>query len=397
MNLRSIFTALALAAGLAAPLRAQCFTPDGLDAMPGAMCVPGTLTAASAAFKQKSTGICWRQCGVDATANYDAIWSAMTPSTAMGAINCGWYSTRLQLMQGTNLRWLGVFNANYSRTWYEQSINSQFQVWRFLVNGDMRPGLNPVGPCAIPSCCAPNGNKVRFTGYVDYAFECGTGRVYTAWMITHACDSIDHDVGSPRAGTYHPDRYWSFLGPAASFVPTMATSLEVGTGVVESVRNWNRTNPIMVCNLEEPLINANFNPMSQNCLCSAGAPLWYEAALNGIGAQGTFFTTLTGQPGFQSVNIGTWTNANKFPGVEEVRWNCSTLLYQDPCTGVSQIEHFYGATTAGGFLAFQIDSTGTATILPSMFIDQSNSRRFPLNTDIRNVMFRSDHVLNLNL
>ena len=35
--------------------------------------------------------------------------------------------------------------------------------------------------------------------------------------------------------------------------------------------------------------------------------------------------------------------------------------------------------------------------LPSTFIDQSNSVKLPANVAIRNVPYRSDHVLNLNL
>ena len=132
------------------------------------------------------------------------------------ADNCRNYSKRLRVKDAAgNVKWNGRIKFRYSRTWVETDTTGvERQVWRFLANGDMRPtNLAGVAPCQVPPCAAANGQKIRYTGYVDYALDCSGGMQEFAWMLTHACDMIDHAPGFPRAGVFHPDRTYSFIGP----------------------------------------------------------------------------------------------------------------------------------------------------------------------------------------
>ncbi|MEW6742727.1 MAG: hypothetical protein AB1486_08205 [Planctomycetota bacterium] len=48
-----------------------------------------------------------------------------------------------------------------------------------------------------------------------------------------------------------------------------------------------------------------------------------------------------------------------------------------------------------GFSAFELTVNGIGVPLPLTFVDQVNSRRFPAGIDVRNIPFRSDHLLTL--
>jgi len=402
MKLLTNLAALALTlAGFTGRASAQCFTPDGLDPVLPVNCFPAVLNATDYAFGQKTLGICWRQCGIDATANYRGLWSQLTPSSSLpGTVDCGWYNARLQLFQGVNLRWSGSFNVMYSRTWYEGNSATPTQVWRYLVNGDMIPASLAAGPCAVPPCSTGSNARVRFSGYIDYAVDCLTGVRSNAWMITHGCDAVDHAPGYPRAGVFHPDRYYTFVGPSVGFVPGIVPTIEAGVATQESVRRWDRmpgTTGGATCQHDEPLAFTNFLPFGTTCLCSAGGPMWYEADISGAGVGGTTFSTIAGSAAYKSVSIGSWTLAGVYPGIEEVRWTTSDLLWTEGCTTITSFDPFYGVTTAGGDPAWQIDVTGVVTPLGSIFIDHANSIRPGPNTPVRNVPFRSYHILNLNL
>lgn len=395
-SLLSTLLALPALILLAAPGAAQCGTTDGLDG--GFSCAQGAFVSLPQnSFKQPALGICWKDCGVDTIAPYQAQWSALNQS--MGGTppgpSCGWYTTNVVLLQASAIRWFGTLHASYSRTWMEGAAPKTYQVWRYLVNGDLRP-VGPAGPCAVPACATAFGNRVRFTGYIDYAQDCSTsgGLTEHAWMLTHACDAIDHAPGYPRAGAFHANRFYTFLGPRLGFVVGAGSTLENGPVAVEAIRSWDATALPARCQLEEPLNFANFSPSATLCLCGTGPALWYEAFFNAGGAFGaTAFPFLSSDP-FRSFPIGTWTNSAAYPGVEEVRWNSNELLYTE-CTGLSRQEYYFGVTTAGGYPAFSYHPG--APPLPTTFVDQSNSVILPANIATRNRPYRSDHILNLNL
>ena len=82
-----------------------------------------------------------------------------------------------------------------------------------------------------------------------------------------------------------------------------------------------------------------------------------------------------------------------YPGKEVLRWNAGAYQYEDPCTGISRQETFFGATTIGGWTALQLGGTLT---LPLTFVDQGNSVKGNPSFTTLNEPFRSDHILNLN-
>lgn len=402
MRLPSFVAPLLLSLAMAPRVAAQCITPDFLDGGPA--CSGAQTQVPQSKFVQPSLGICWQNCGVAAVVPYRAQWGTLTPfpiSTPGTAPSCGWYTSSLTLNQGSIPMWRGTMTLTYSRTWAEMpNPNVRYQVWRYLVNGDLRAmNVNP-GPCGMPPCCPPNGNRMRVTGYIDYARSCTTGafQYQTAWMLTHACDSIDHVAGFPRAGAFHPGRFYSFVGPSAGFNVGAGSVVENGATATECVRRWDATALPARCDHEEPLLFATFNPSGTTCMCGTGPGLWYEAFFNAAGNTGTTISPYLGSDPFRSYPIGTWTNPAVFPGVEEVRWNTNDLQYVE-CTGVGRQEYYFGVTTAGGYPAFTIPSIapGVPAPLPLTFIDQANSVLLPANIVTRNVPYRSDHILNLNL
>lgn len=390
-----VVASLALIAFLAAPGRAQCPLPDGLD-VPGAACSPATASPKYRAFNQKVLGICWNNCGVDAVAPYTVTWNNLTPFVNNTLVSCAWYRARVRLFSGSALALDGMMQLSYSRTWLEAGIPGQLlQVWRYLVNGDMRVVSSSATPCGIPPCAVPHSKLIRFTGYIDWAYDCATGQYSAAWMLTHACDAIDHAAGSPRAGSFHPGRSYTFVGPGAGFVVGAGTTVEAGALSDEALRAWDVPVLPARCLAEEPILAPAFIAATGAvCLCGSGPANWFEGQLNVFGAFGTTVTPFPGSDPFRSFPIGQWTNPAVFPGVEEVRWNCNEALWVE-CTGVGRQEFYFGVTTAGGYQAFSITGSGSAP-LPQTFIDQSNSVLLPANVAIRNVPYRSDHVVNLN-
>ena len=377
---------------------AQCLTPDGLDG--GACCTVATVVAPRAPnFQQESLSICWRDCDIESIGTIKAVWSSPTPGE-----NCKNYAKRLRLKgPGGVVEWNGRMKFRYSRTWAETDVaGNERQVWRYLVNGDLRPtAAAGVAPCPVPPCTAPNGNKVRYTGYVDYALDCAGGLQEFAWMLTHACDLIDHAPGFPRAGVFHPDRTYTFVGPAAGFVVTPLLTPESGSGTLEAVRRIGRLPGTTTdfCEFEERGQNV-LTLINEFCLCGPAAGLTQFALsdLSITGSCGTTVTTLGGPflPGFMSQAIGAWTDPTVFPGKEELRWNCGGYAYGDPCIGIVRDEVFFGVTTNGGWPAKQILTGGPFGVaLPLLFIDQGNSLRGNLGTRM-NKPYRSNHILNLN-
>lgn len=385
-------------------LEAQCAPPDGLDG--GPCCASALLNIPRPKFTQAALGICWQNCGIDATSTYQATWTALQPGLSSGGTApCGWFTVGVQLSTGAITKWTGKLQATYARTWVETAPSGTLvHVWRFLVNGDLYASSAAGSiPCPVPPCVPVFSGRARFTGYVDYARDCGTGLWQFAWMLTHACDAVDHDIGYPRGGTFHPDRAYTFLGPAAGFVPGAVQPSEAGATPFEYLRRWKvpppgATGPVS-CESEERLINAMVNPVNQGCLCgSSGTPQYVFADLMVNGACGS---TIQGfGPGslpFISMGIGTWTNPGVYPGIQTLRWNTNFCLYTDPCSGTIRDEYFFGVSTLGGFPANQYLASGIGPPLPRTFVDQCNSMLFPGGVLTRNVPFQSDHIFGLNL
>ena len=397
---RAAFVPVLIVASLVDRAPAQCPVPDNLDPGP---CCTGTQPKHPRLpnFKQDSLSICWLDCDIEAVLPCRAQWTLTATPSAAGP--CSVFSKFLRLRDGSGaVKWKGRIKLRYSRTWMETNpAGTEYQVWRYLANGDLRP--TPAAgapPCPVPPCAAFTGNKVRYTGYVDYADRCGPGGREFAWMLTHSCDSVDHAPGFPRAGVFHPDRTYTFVGPAAGFAVGPLQPVESGANTFEAMRRITRLpgTTVDTCEYDE-MIQHQLTPTGQLCACGAatGLPQYVISDLFIAGACGSTVTTPGGPflPGFLSMGIGMWSDPFTFPGLEVLRWNAGGYDYGDPCVGVVRQEVFFGVTTERGWVAETVPPPGAAPIpLPFTFVDQANSLRGP-NT-IMNMPFRSDHILNLN-
>jgi len=377
---------------------AQWSVPDNLENGP---CCTQTQVKAPRVpnFKQDSLSICWKDCSIESIGVCRAAWSGPTPPE-----NCRNYSKRLRLFDAAGtVKWNARVKFRYSRTWIETDPSGlERQIWRYLANGDLRPtaALGPA-PCPRPPCAAANGNKVRFTGYVDYSLDCTGVMQEFSWMLTHACDAIDHAPGFPRAGVFHPDRTYSFVGPAAGFVVGALQPIEAGAGSLEAVRRIDRLpgTTIDVCEYDQKVQHA-MAPGLQFCLCNtaAGVAQYVISDLTVTSACGTTVNTAGGPflPGFISQGLGMWTSPLTYPGLEALRWNCGGYIYGDPCVGVVRDEVFFGVTTLRGWPAKQVPTAVDPGLpLPLTFVDQGNSLAGGTGTTMNRV-YRSDHILNLN-
>jgi hypothetical protein len=390
------------ALALAARPAAQCILSDNLDGGPCCGLTQAALPQLGS-FTQTALDICWRDCGIDQQLVVQAKWVPLT----IAGFNppCGELRMRLDIRSGANvLLWRGPMRLTYSRTFLVTDSSGLFhQVWRFLVNGDLQPfPAAGLPPCPVPPCASATGGRVHFTGYLDVALDCSIpgGFLEYAWMLTHACDAIDHHAGFPRAGVFHPDRSYTFVAPQAGFVagpiqPTEGTPLSP----FESVRGRTTTPPpvTLACTFEEHATHSLF-PQSQQCFCGLpGSNQFLIADVRiqtacGTGAANPPIGPLL--PGYVSMGIGTWTNPNAYPGVQALRWNVAGYDYFDACIGTPQHEVFYGVTTIGGYPATEIAGGVPGAALPPIFIDQVNSLNAGGST-VMNVPFVSRHFIEL--
>lgn len=401
--------AIAASCALGTSLCAQCPTPDGLGVGPCCTSVTPDLPPIQE-FGHESLGICWRDCDVEELRSYKVLVrrSSNAPFSPIGTGRGACDSRLVEFLLYTpvgKLAWRGRLDLTYSRTWVEtDGSGTDIQVWRFLANGDLRPGSSAgLSPCPVPPCAAVHAGRARYTGYVDYARECPTGGFQFAWMLTHACDVLEHAPNFPRGGAFHPNRAYTFVGPSAGFTIGPIQPIVSGGTSLESVRRIRLSTGGMAgasrCEFEEQ-IDAGLDPQQELCLCGfPAAPGQYAISDLGLGsACGTSISSPGGPflPGYVSMGIGAWTDASRYPGLETLRWTTGGYDYFDPCVGVTRQEVFHGVTTLGGYAASRLLPTGPGSPLPSKFVDQVNSLDRPGTGTIMNVPFRSDHVINLN-
>jgi len=380
------------------PIVSTC-QPDGLDG--GPCCSPAQPDIPKPPpFTQDCLGICWTDCNVEAVQNCYARWSVASTNLAPCAIrNMG-----LRIFDASaTLKWRGRLRVQYSRTWREvDDTGAPIQVWRYLANGNLRPTASAgTAPCPVPACAAAFGGRVRFTGYLDMARSCvdPTLPPSFAWMLNHAPDEIDHSPGFPRAGSFHPDRSFSFVGPSAGFIPTSLQPIEMGASDQEASRRVNLNSGVPMCTFEEA-IDLAINPVTEYCL-GIPTPGTAQFALSDLSITGACGTSAVSGgpflPGFISMSIGRWSDPTTYPGEEGLRWNTGGYFFDD-CFGIGRPDVFFGVTTLAGHDAFTIPSVaGTLSepLLPT-FIDQCNALRS--DAAAMNVPWkRSDHFLNLNL
>lgn len=398
---------------------AQCPVPDQLDA--GACQADATQDVPGfPRFTQDSLQICWLDCSVDQVIPCRAEWVNLhirrdwIPSPGF---SCEPRYASLRIVDANGMViWLGYkLTLEYSRTWLEtDNSGAEHQVWRFLVNGDLIPGPGAASPPCSRPACVPALGKARFTGYVDYARACASGSSQFAWMLSHLCDRIDHFAGFPRAGTYHPDRSFTLVGPALGFVPGAPVPIEATGGApFDALRQRPVFGPAtgtvvpylhFSCATEEPSSHTLL-PVQESCLCtmSAGPAQFAEGLLTVAGSCGSTITSPGGPylSGFLSMALGAWTDPSQFPGEEALRWNAGN--YSSSLDAI-----YFGVTTVGGWAGTQILAGGLGSPLPSTYIDQGSSNRMELVCEPRgccvcwkprtvlNLPYLSDAFINLN-
>ena len=407
MNTGLIRTAFVFALsllGLPQEGRAQCFTPDGLDGGP-CCTAAGIKLPKFPPINGPSLQICWKDCDPGSIHSMN-MWIA--PPRTCGGFPSNELISRGRMTDSTGILWRAKrITMCYSRTWRETNsvTGTDYQVWRFLLNGDWRstPGAGISG-CVPPCGGQPDQSVVvRFTGYADWAYDCSTGKWSNAWMLTHACDGFDHVKGWPRGGGFHPDSSYTFVGPAASFTPDPNVPAPNGLGKTEAVRRavpasiFTLPTKVVVPQYEET-VQFQVNNISEACACdpSGKTPQFTVSDMAISGTCGTSAVSSTKFfNGYVSMGIGAFNDPATYPGLETLSWSVAELIYQDPCVSTNKREAFFGVSTQGGYKAQSIQTAGPPIGLPSTFIDMANSTR--KGNLVLNEPFRSGHILNFNL
>jgi hypothetical protein len=408
---RGVVLALGTTIGMATAAFAQnCPQPDGLDGPAGACCQPAqTILPQFPTISQQMRYICWDNCNAQINANACVDIAAPVPVPQNGALVCGVYLIRYTIKTcGANqVLWSGSMRAQYSRTWAEASgaAGPDFQVWRFLLNGDLVPSAFllshfPNNQCVVAPCRAAFNNAIHTGGYIDYAFDCVNGRWQAAWALDHNCDLFEHAVGvSARPGNFHAFKSYTWLGPGGGFVVNpgqLAPSVGFQQGTIRK-NQWIAVPQI--CLFREPVV--------QGAIDFTGRPSCVCGTTTAVNAQ--FIPTFTSGQGlcgsgwmlspnavipFQQKRIGSWTNAAIFPGTEDLLLDEGHLNYVDGCIGTVSTQYFEGVETRGGFPPFTL--TTPPTPLGQQFEDWASTNRTPNNpATLVGAPYISDYIINM--
>jgi hypothetical protein len=397
---KTTFLSAAAALALAAlPARAQC-GPDGLDG--GPCCAPaGVVLPQIPGLTQDMRWLCFDTCQPTVNNLYCVQVGTPIPVKQGGVAVCGAYTIRFKAsVCGTpTVLWNGLTRAHYSRTWLEStSAGTVLQVWRFLVNGDFAPTANvPMSPCDRPACLGTY-NRIYFTGYIDYAFDCATGNWEFAFGLTHECDGIHHDPSSWRpapATGLHPTRSFTMVSPGAAFVAASTAPIQSDGPIFQQAMRWNNwaLSP-NICTFEEPC-QGNFFAQNQFCMClpAVATPQYISSFVNAMSVCGS---SVNPSPlgMFLQKRIGGWTNPGAFPGNEFLLFDIGWLDYTNACTGLFSNEWFEGVETIDGYPAF--DFTGGT--LGRQFEDVESCNQSPTSMAIKiGAPHVPYYVLNFNM
>lgn len=393
-------TAISLLGSLAPSASAQC-VPDGLDGGPCCQPANATLPAFPAMTMQSTRFVCFDACMPAAQAQWCANFQAPIPMQGGGAFVCGAYDIPIRIRQcGLPITyWGGTLKAYYSRNWQASSVVGavNLTVWRFIVNGDMKPTINLTNNSLYRPACQSTYGQVYFSGYIDYAFDCNTNQWQIAWNLNHECDGVHHVLGTARpapASGFHPTRSFSFIGPGNTFSVSSVNPLISSGPIVQGAVRWNDwTSSPQICRYEEPA-QGIFQPMNDFCMCvSTGAPQYNAAMVQANAACGSGIVPSPLGPLMQK-RLGLWTNPNVYPGIQHLLFDFGFLDYIDGCTGIVTPQWFEGAETLRGYPA--VDFNGLA--LGSQFEDLGSCNKPGSPTSqLIGAPHVVDYVLNFNL
>ena len=396
-----LLLAFSLVAGTAS---AQCLMPDNLE---GTCCAPASADLPT--FPDLDVGvkyICWRNCDVNLDVNL------LTKVKHM-PVGCGLSLIRFDITNASGMVdiWKGKLIGSYSRTWMEISPTSSVpntQVWRWLVNGDFQ--IDPAivtaygsNPCVVPPSYAVY-NRILVTGYVDYAYNCDTNTWSIAYALGHECDLFEHDnTFSNRPGSFGNARSYSWVAPAAGFVPNPLLPIAEGSIVNDGIRDYDFSMPLAnICTAEQPVAQGNHFKTDEYCPClSANAlPQFTISRLNAVSICGTSVSSITEGiwPGHLSKSIGRWTDPTTYPGTESLHLQQGFFAYQDGCTGIDNRYYMKGVQTQGGYDV--LDFEGTILVpVSNRLIDLGSAIPLSLNpfTPAVGRRYVSDRMVYLNV
>jgi len=301
----------------------------------------------------------------------------------------------------------------YSRTWLETltlgSTVERFQVWRFLINADVRPSPEvrkkypvhqPGNDVIVPPCVYKGTPQpVHFFGYVDYAVNCRTGKRSIAFGATHLCDAFMHHEISPFPAGGHPGWSYAVVAPA-TFTPSTKLSGVEGIARSEDFRMYRFAN-LPFCESEQPVSNGLVSTRGRRCACgsrtAAGQFVDYSlqalTACNSSARSITPFPLLWGGPG--QMSVGTFNVADVYPGKESLYFVVDPMVYHDGRTNLTSVHAFVGVATAGGWKP-TLFHPGNMSSPIKAFLDLQNILLLPTYRLGIGGQFISDKILNLN-
>lgn len=369
-----LFVVVALLGPLGTGSRAVVPVLDGLD---GPCCMPTQAVLPQFPPMTLDTKyICWRNCN-------PALSGTVKTTLVPTPVACGYYLLRVTVTNagGALTAWTGTLVMTYSRTWVEARVsaaNPDLQVWRFLVNGDLRLSndlINGFGTntCVVAPCALAYNRNLHVSGYIDYAQDCTNGQFEVAFALDHDCDLFEHESGfTCRPGNFHPNISYTWVGPAAGFTCDSSVPPAQGPVFCEAFRNYNFNLPLnMICEFEQPILTGLVQTDGEFCPCST-----IPTATPQYKVQNYFATTTCGSasdstnvdvfPGLMSKSIGFWTDPMTYPGTEILHLERDMANYVDGCNLQTSIRHFRGVMTQEGYFTFKLLPTGFQPLPPRM-------------------------------
>lgn len=400
MSRKSRFAVLALLAAMVFGFAgsgvavAQCPLPDNLD-FNGECCDPSdALLPDFPQVKQDIRYFTWNACNLARNKRICADIGRPEPLIQPSGqpAGCGVYTIpfKMRTCGGQMIELFGgVLNGTYTRTWLEDTNPNQqgleTQVWRILVNGDIRVGdFIQAGPLAgnphIPQCYHDFDGNVYFTGYIDYRNDCTTNQWQVEWVIDHECDRYHHNADSGRpapAAGYHAGRSFNFAGPS-TFTPSTAIPFSRGVVMQENLRTiLYTTQGPAICFRDEPILDGFIDPIDEFCVCNGVSPQYALTDFFGAGLCGSGFqTTTAGSKLFVQKRVGFFPAVVPGAATKAVLLKMGDMLYFDACTQQQTEEYFEGVEIIGGAPAFTFDPSGGLIPLAPDFDDDASSNDF---------------------
>lgn len=267
--------------------------------------------------------------------------------------------------------------AFYVRTWMETDtstpVGDRYQVWRFLVNGEVRPKAKEP-PCGLR-------RPVHYFGYLDYAVNCRTKRWSAVFAVAHLCDTFTHNPLAKYPGTYHPGISYTLVSPP-NFAPNPALP-GVSGGIFAEAFRAVRLGLLPNSESEQAAKGFLTRLRKRTCICSAGPIVTPQFQFHTVKAVSACKSSVTTLPisilwgGSVQMSVGTFTGPG-YPGKEELYFVVDPMLYRDGKTGRTRPDLFYGVATRHGFRAqlfvptprtwnYTFYDVGNVLLVPNLF------------------------------